>query len=107
MQPGIYAGIYGATVAEFPKAMFLMSAFLLYLAVAMLLGVRPNVNVLPADDVEYRPAPEDEEAVSEEEDGDEDEGEEGDRRGRIGPHLEADAARRRSVTRLSVSEETL
>jgi len=40
-QPSIYAVIYGATVADFPKAIFVMSAILLYAAVVMLCGIRP------------------------------------------------------------------
>ncbi|KAA1476081.1 hypothetical protein DENSPDRAFT_861057 [Dentipellis sp. KUC8613] len=42
--PAIYAAIYGATVAEFPKAIFVMSAILLYIAVCMLVGIRPFIH---------------------------------------------------------------
>ncbi|EIM81131.1 uncharacterized protein STEHIDRAFT_134780 [Stereum hirsutum FP-91666 SS1] len=44
--PGIYAAIYGATVATFPKAIFAMSSVLLYTAVVMLLLIRPHVEAI-------------------------------------------------------------
>jgi len=47
--PGIYAAIYGSTVATFPKAMFIMSAVMLYIAVALLARVRPNIHVPSAE----------------------------------------------------------
>ncbi|KAI0305500.1 major facilitator superfamily domain-containing protein [Multifurca ochricompacta] len=47
--PGIYAAIYSATVATFPKAMFVISAGLLYITVVLLSRVRPNIHVLPAE----------------------------------------------------------
>ncbi|KAI9507902.1 major facilitator superfamily domain-containing protein [Russula earlei] len=43
--PGTYAAIYGATVATFPKAMFIVSAALLYIAVSLLSRVRPDIHV--------------------------------------------------------------
>lgn len=48
-QPGTYAIIYGATVAVFPKAMFVASAALLYIAVSLLARIRPNIHVPPAE----------------------------------------------------------
>jgi len=42
--------IYGATVADFPKAIFVMSAILLYAAVVMLCGIRPFVHVHPEEE---------------------------------------------------------
>jgi hypothetical protein len=50
-QPGTYAAIYGATVATFPKAMFVMSATLLYFAVLLLSRMRPNIHV-PSEEPE-------------------------------------------------------
>ncbi|KAF8499790.1 major facilitator superfamily domain-containing protein [Russula emetica] len=47
--PGTYAVIYGATVATFPKAMFIASAALLYIAVSLLARIRPNIHVPPAE----------------------------------------------------------
>ncbi|KAH8995633.1 major facilitator superfamily domain-containing protein [Lactarius akahatsu] len=47
--PGIYAAIYGKTVATFPKAMFVMSAVMLYIAVTLLARVRPFIHVPPAE----------------------------------------------------------
>ncbi|KAI0283674.1 major facilitator superfamily domain-containing protein [Russula aff. rugulosa BPL654] len=47
--PGTYAIIYGATVAAFPKAMFVASAALLYIAVSLLARIRPNNHVPPAE----------------------------------------------------------
>lgn len=44
-QPGTYAAIYGATVAAFPKAMFVVSAALLYITVSLLARIRPNIHV--------------------------------------------------------------
>jgi hypothetical protein len=44
-QPGTYAAIYGATVAAFPKAMFITSAILLYIAVSLLTRIRPNIHI--------------------------------------------------------------
>jgi hypothetical protein len=48
-QPGTYAAIYGATVAAFPKAMFIMSAALLYIAVSLLARIRPNIHIPPEE----------------------------------------------------------
>jgi hypothetical protein len=48
-QPGTYAAIYGATVAAFPKAMFIMSAVLLYVAVSLLSRIRPNIHIPSAE----------------------------------------------------------
>jgi hypothetical protein len=48
-QPGTYAAIYGATVATFPKAMFVTSAVLLYIAVSLLARIRPNIHIPPAE----------------------------------------------------------
>ncbi|KAI0320781.1 major facilitator superfamily domain-containing protein [Amylostereum chailletii] len=105
--PGIYAAIYGATVAEFPKAMFVMSAILLYTAVILLLGVRPYISV-PPDDGEYQPAPEDEDAVEEVEEGEESGASSGEgTRGRASLRDSHEAARRASINRVSISEETL
>jgi len=47
--PGIYAAIYGLTVATYPKAMFVMTAVLLYIGVALLARVRPYIHVPPAE----------------------------------------------------------
>jgi len=47
--PGTYAAIYGSTVAAFPKAMFIVSSILLYIAVSLLARVRPNIHVPPAE----------------------------------------------------------
>jgi hypothetical protein len=47
--PGTYAAIYGATVAAFPKAMFIMSAALLYIAVSLLARIRPNIHIPPEE----------------------------------------------------------
>jgi hypothetical protein len=127
MQPWIYAWLYGETVAVFPKAMFLLSAGLLYLAVCALLGVRPDVQFRPDDD-EYQRAPTDEDAhmdtdVDEaggEDDEDEDEDEvaveeaEVRRRGRRSGRSmsasmnaeEIDEARHASLARMSFSEHT-
>lgn len=44
-QPGSYATLYGATVATFPKAMFVMSAVLLYVAVSLLAWIQPNIHI--------------------------------------------------------------
>ena len=71
MQPGIYAALYGATVASFPKAIFLLSAVLLYLAVCALMLVRSKINLTPGDG-EYAPAAQDEDAVVEEEEEEDD-----------------------------------
>ncbi|KAI0268599.1 major facilitator superfamily domain-containing protein [Gloeopeniophorella convolvens] len=73
--PGIYAAIYGATVATYPKAMFVMSAFLLYVAVSLLGGVRPYIHLPPAEPeaaevaAAAQPAPPSEGETTEEEDG--------------------------------------
>jgi hypothetical protein len=48
-QPGTYAAIYGATVANFPKAMFVTSAILLYMAVSLLARMRPNIHIPPVE----------------------------------------------------------
>jgi hypothetical protein len=48
-QPGTYAAIYGATVAAFPKAMFVTSAALLYIAVFLLARIQPNIHIPPAE----------------------------------------------------------
>lgn len=48
VQPGSYAALYGATVATFPKAMFVMSAALLYVAVSLLARIRPNIHIWSA-----------------------------------------------------------
>jgi len=48
-QPGTYAAIYGATVATFPKAMFVVSAALLYIAVSVLACMRPSIHIPPAE----------------------------------------------------------
>lgn len=48
-QPGTYAAIYGATVAAFPKAMFVTSAALLYIAVSLLARIRPNIHNPPTE----------------------------------------------------------
>ncbi|KAH9956889.1 major facilitator superfamily domain-containing protein [Russula dissimulans] len=47
--PGTYAAIYGATVATYPKTMFLVSAVLLYISVSLLARVRPNIHVPPLE----------------------------------------------------------
>ena len=104
LQPGIYAALYGATVAKFPKAIFLLSAALLYLAVGALMLVRSKIN-LPAGDGEYAPADQDEDAVADE---DSDEVDEESPRGRrerrsLSRH-EIEEARRASIARLSISE---
>ena len=51
-QPGTYAAIYGATVANFPKAMFVASAVLLYIAVSLLARIRPNIHTPPGPPAE-------------------------------------------------------
>jgi hypothetical protein len=48
-QPAIYAVIYGATVADHPKTIFVMSAILLYTAVSMLCRIRPFIYVRPEE----------------------------------------------------------
>jgi len=47
--PGTYAAIYGATVATFPKAMFAVSAALLYICVSLLARMRPSIHISPAE----------------------------------------------------------
>ncbi|KZV76315.1 hypothetical protein PENSPDRAFT_448195 [Peniophora sp. CONT] len=70
--PGIYAALYAATVAKFPKAIFLLSAVLLYLAVCALMLVRSKINLSPSDG-EYAPAAQDENAIADDDEEDEDE----------------------------------
>jgi hypothetical protein len=41
--------IYGATIADYPKTIFVMSAILLYTAVAMLCRIRPFIHVRPEE----------------------------------------------------------
>ena len=84
--------------------MFVMSAILLYTAVALLLGVRPYIDV-PPNDSEYQPAPEDESALDDTDDAQSGEAPE---RGRTTLRSrDPDAARRASINRVSISEETL
>ncbi|KAF8271276.1 major facilitator superfamily domain-containing protein [Lactarius quietus] len=47
--PGVYAAIYATTVATYPKAMFVMSAVMLYIGVALLARVQPNIHVPSAE----------------------------------------------------------
>jgi len=47
--PGTYAAIYGATVSTFPKAMFVVSAALLYIAVSVLACMRPSIHIPQAE----------------------------------------------------------
>lgn len=110
-QPGIYAALYAVTVAKFPKAIFLLSAVLLYLAVCALMLVRSKINFTPGDG-EYAPAAQDEDAVADEdEDEDEDPSSpvvENTARGRferrsLSRH-EIEEARRESMARLSFSQ---
>ncbi|TFY76250.1 hypothetical protein EWM64_g7762 [Hericium alpestre] len=95
--PAIYAGIYGATVAVFPKAMFVMSAILLYIAVCMLLGIRPFIHVFADTEAVASEPPSDAES-------DETEGQ-----GKRGRGLEREdvheQVRRASIMRVSISEE--
>ncbi|KAI0048291.1 MFS general substrate transporter [Auriscalpium vulgare] len=106
--PGIYAAIYGATVANFPKMIFLMSALLLYSAVVMLLGIRPNINLRPEEPEaassvyqDLPPSPEEATAGTEAPEGNQR------KRGRRHDRDPSEDARRASVMRISVSEETL
>ncbi|KAI0313769.1 major facilitator superfamily domain-containing protein [Amylostereum chailletii] len=48
--PAIYAAVYAATVADLPRAIFALTAALLVVAVALLLGVRPHVAVSSMED---------------------------------------------------------
>jgi hypothetical protein len=48
-QPGTYAAIYGATVSTFPKAMFVVSAALLYIAVSVVACMRPSIHIPQAE----------------------------------------------------------
>ncbi|KAI0066208.1 hypothetical protein BV25DRAFT_1879320 [Artomyces pyxidatus] len=112
--PGIYAAIYGATVAEFPKAIFLMSAVLLYIVFSLLMGIRPNIN-LRAPEAETGTA---ESALDNEQDEsaivngeDEDTNREGEDRWRASARRsdtqDIEDVRRMSVVRASVSSDTL
>ncbi|KZV76316.1 MFS general substrate transporter [Peniophora sp. CONT] len=102
--PGIYAALYGATVAKFPKAIFALSAVLLYLAVGALMLIRSKINFLPSDG-EYAPAPQDEDAVADEDsDALDDESPRGRRERRSLSRHEIEEARRASIARLSISE---
>lgn len=149
-QPAIYAFIYGATVAAFPKAIFVMSAILLYVVVAMLAGIRPYIDIaaggagdeegaaevaaarhegaLPETETETETEGEGEGEglLGVEDAGDDDDGtavagvavaaapeeDEADRRGRHGSRRRdrewmEEQARRSSILRVSVSEQTL
>ncbi|THH16571.1 hypothetical protein EW146_g4090 [Bondarzewia mesenterica] len=109
--PGIYAAIYGATVADFPKMIFVMSAFLLYIAVAMLARIRPSIDVQPSEAEignAYHGEDGDGEGSSLSGEGTETESDRGRSRKRDDDRLSIQAERvRRSSIILSVSEETL
>ncbi|KAI9461197.1 major facilitator superfamily domain-containing protein [Lactarius psammicola] len=101
--PGIYAAIYGTTVATFPKAMFVMSAVMLYIAVTLLVRVRPNIHVPPAEP-EGGVAPH----QSHDNTGVEEAGEGSDARGRSRSRSgepDHDTLRRQMATQLSMSKD--